>query len=82
MDCETDTLASVTWGMEWYMVRDHIWKMAAARRGYLCIGCLEGRLGFTLIRNDFANVQINEVSPVNSERLNDRLTATTSLRVN
>jgi hypothetical protein len=72
---------------EWYMVRDEIWEQAWCdrRRSWqvlpgqevLCIGCLEKRLGRTLMAGDFTDAQVND--PNNryiSERMRDRLTST------
>src|SRR5262245_59749408 len=43
-----------TWG-EVYMVHDHLWEAAgmAPDGGFLCIGCLETRLGRRLAPADF-----------------------------
>jgi hypothetical protein len=40
---------------------------------YLCIGCLECRLGRKLNRKDFTRVPINTPDRWNTDRLNDRL---------
>lgn len=81
-DCGTGTIRSG----EWYMVRDDVWQQAwrgRARKSWhgrvpgqevLCIGCLEKRLGRTLMACDFADVPINDPGRGNiSERLRDRL---------
>lgn len=39
---------------ESYMVRDEIWEEADGGKGFLCIACLEGRLGRELKPRDFA----------------------------
>ena len=45
-DCHTETLSAEGASNEYYMVRDEVWEAARmGRRGYLCIGCLEARLG-------------------------------------
>ena len=46
---------------EFYMVRDELWALAGAGDRYLCIGCLEGRLGRRLAREDFSDVRLNDV---------------------
>jgi hypothetical protein len=46
----------------------------------LCIGCLEKRIGRTLCRADFTDVPINNPN-LSSDRLRDRLAATTSFCV-
>ncbi len=52
-------------------------------RGYLCVGCLEARLGRQLHRGDFADAPLNDLSYYRpekawwhrSDRLRDRLAA-------
>jgi hypothetical protein len=73
---------------EWYMVHDAVWEQAWAGRRkswrgkipgqeILCIGCLEKRLGRTLIAGDFPEVEVNDCGKHNiSERLRARLMAT------
>ena len=60
---------------EWYMVHDAVWKAAGAPDGYLCIGCLETRLGRTLSASDFTAAPVNDPWSSRSDRLVDRLTA-------
>jgi hypothetical protein len=69
---------------EFYMVHDRIWQAARGpRHGYLCIGCLEARLGRQLHCRDFKAVPLNSLHPYwrdkawwhRSQRLRDRLTA-------
>lgn len=56
LDCKTSTLQN-----EYYMVHDAIWlKANPDRKGMLCIGCLETRLGRTLNPSDFTAAPINE----------------------
>jgi hypothetical protein len=67
------------------MVHDGIWAQSGAptRRVmdehttgcYLCIGCLELRIGRQLTAADFPDYPVNQVHPRNTERLNQRLTA-------
>ena len=46
---------------EYYMVHDHVWQAAQApERGYLCIGCLETRLGRQLQRGDSLAMPLND----------------------
>lgn len=40
-DCGFDTMA----GNEYYMVKDEVWAAAGMTRGFLCVGCLEARVG-------------------------------------
>lgn len=83
-DCNNDVTPyddygrPVEGGWEWYIVRSEIWKAASSqseRPRFLCIGCLEGRIGRKLTRADFADVEINKPGWVASERLMDRLDA-------
>ena len=72
---------------EWYMVHDRIWKESGAPTRlvmtvpgaghYLCIGCLETRIGRQLTPDDFPDYPVNEPGPWNTDRLNKRLTAWT-----
>lgn len=83
-DCGDDVMPyddygrPVEGGWEWYMVRAEIWEAAGTQDGqprFLCIGCLEGRIGRQLTRADFANAEINKLGWVASERLIRRLNA-------
>jgi hypothetical protein len=65
---------------EYYMVHDWLWKLAGMvgmDSGFLCIGCLEHRLGRELRRDDFIDAPVNDpgffVKDM-SRRLLDRLT--------
>lgn len=83
-DCGVDTSSRARFG-DWYMagigefyrVKHHIWQ--EAQRGdrepkFLCIGCLENRLGHTLTINDFTDAPINNPGVfAMSPRLRDRL---------
>jgi hypothetical protein len=72
-DCGRDTTPRTprrgTW--EWYMVHDIVWRNAGMTpEGYLCIGCLEKRLGRQLSAFDFKDLPINEFGkPSDSPRL-------------
>lgn len=74
LDCAVDTMAN----REYYMVRDEVWERAGMvdehRRGYLCIGCLEQRIGRRLTPRDFADVLVNKMfREASSARLRSRL---------
>lgn len=84
-DCGIDT--SPSWAAaaayEWYMVSDAVWRAAKGpRHGYLCIGCLEHRLGRQLDVADFIDTPVNSLGPEvehhawsqRTPRLRDRLT--------
>jgi len=82
IDCGFDTvpnddrLKRGTRKSEYYMVRDSVWKKAVSERdhgAFLCIGCLEARLGRMLTARDFTRAPINRVDRWNSPRLNARL---------
>jgi hypothetical protein len=73
---------------EWYMVKDEVWEQAwcGRRKSWhdqvpgqeiLCIGCLEQRIGRTLMAGDFTDAPVNDPNdPFNdmSARLRDRIT--------
>jgi hypothetical protein len=84
VDCGIGTLTI----HEWYMVNDDVWEQAWAGRRkswrvagqeILCIGCLERRLGRTLIASDFVPGNPNKGRV--SERMRDRLAATVTRRL-
>jgi hypothetical protein len=54
---------------ETFMVHDHLWDSAGMTDGFLCIGCLEKRLGRQLCRNDFPPLPIAKVHPWDTPRL-------------
>jgi hypothetical protein len=61
---------------EWYMVTDEVWEAAGRGGGapsFLCIGCLEDRIGRTLTSADFPDVPLNEPDGLHSPRLAARL---------
>jgi len=55
-----------------YMTTDAVWQAARAN-GPLCIGCIESRLGRTLVPDDFGNEPINQMPDQHSDRLRSRL---------
>lgn len=61
---------------EWYMVRDGLWERVAAGARFLCVGCLEARLGRRLWPGDFAAYPVNDIEfqvGLATERLVERL---------
>lgn len=55
------------------MVAHALWAAAdGPARGYLCVGCLERRLGRELTAADFMDVPLNEPLDCDSARLADR----------
>jgi len=88
-DCGIDTIHTINeWYMVYDDLWDLAWADRRKSRKYwddrphpvyfrdeiLCIGCLEKRLGRTLIAGDFTNAPVNN-SQYKSERMRDRLTA-------
>jgi hypothetical protein len=61
---------------EYYMVHDDVWSSAfSKKRGMLCIGCLESRLGKLLTKDDFTAAPLNSMNLfLGSTRLQSRLT--------
>jgi hypothetical protein len=84
-DCRAQTLSR--WARrasEYYMVDDRVWEDAGMEHhGFLCIGCLETRLGRRLNRADFTDADINSLDARwkryawwwRTPRLADRLSA-------
>lgn len=59
---------------EYYMVQAAVWHEAhPKRKGMLCIGCLEKRLGRRLTPEDFTSAPINSIKEWHSERLRSRI---------
>ena len=85
--CADCGIGTMTLG-EYYVVHDRVWQQAwdGRRKSWhgevpgteiLCIGCLEQRLGRTLLRHDFTDCPVNDPdNPTMSERLRKRLTTT------
>lgn len=70
-DCERDTHA---WhDQEMYMVVDALWEAYGAGEGFVCIGCLEARMGRELRAEDFQDVKLHQDERPRSERLSNRL---------
>src|SRR5262245_61782900 len=89
--CADCSLGTIRIG-EWHMVHGDVWEQAWAGRRkswqgrvpgteILCIGCLERRIGRTLVASDFIpDVPANDPSKDNiSDRMRTRLRFTTSL---
>jgi hypothetical protein len=62
---------------EYYMVHDELWAKAGMKNGFLCVGCLEQRLGRELIAGDFVNnfIQNDPDFSLHTPRLRSRLTS-------
>ena len=63
VDCGMGTLSAEP-GVrtEFYMVKNKLWKRGGAKRGCLCVRCLERRLGRKLRAADFTRVMMNDLS--------------------
>lgn len=62
-DCGVETNHLKAECAEWYMVWDSVWLAAdGGSVDFLCIGCLEKRLGRELIPSDFSSVPLNSLS--------------------
>lgn len=76
-DCGVDTQAI----HEWYMVHYDVWLAAAGNAWltpdsygmFLCVGCIEGRLGRSLTGDDFTSAPINTMDTPRSPRLQLRM---------
>jgi hypothetical protein len=51
------------------MVTDEVWAQAAGENGWLCVGCLEDRLGRELEPADFTQLPVNDDEETDSVRL-------------
>ncbi len=67
-DCQVDTEEL----QEYYMVHGRLWDKAGMQDGFLCVGCLEVRLGRLLTAEDFTDCLLNDISALESS---DRLVA-------
>ncbi len=54
------------------MVSDTVWNEVGSPAGFLCVDCLERRLGRCLAPDDFIVEHINEPSPWDTVRLASR----------
>jgi hypothetical protein len=86
-DCGTDTTPCTgkrgcrhkgRW--EYYMIRDAIWAACGMKDGFLCIGCIEARLGRQLASRDFVKVPINGPSSWDTPRLAERKARKAAIR--
>ena len=78
-DCGQATIGTRTAPGEWYMVHDELWAQAGMEPcgGWLCIGCLERRLGRRLVPADFKAVPVNDPDlMMHSDRLASRIRGT------
>lgn len=71
-DCGVDTGHGSNGIREYYVVQDDLWKKSRMKHddGYLCVGCLEKRIGRQLHFTDFADYPVN--SWPSSDRLSNR----------
>jgi hypothetical protein len=69
-DCGVDTYGAID--REWYHVHNEAWEsagLAVNGSGFLCIGCLESRMGRKLVPSDFDGY---DPDPRDSRRLRNR----------
>lgn len=77
VDCGVDTTPCThrrgcrhTGKWEYYMLRDDVWAAAVMDRGFLCVGCLEHRIGRRLRPSDFRrDLAVNLPNPWDTARL-------------
>jgi hypothetical protein len=79
---------SIARAWEWYMVHDHVWKSAGMPvgigpedTGFLCLGCLEIRLGRRLTACDFTEWPVNSSCASNTLRMEDRVAGLETLEI-
>lgn len=53
---------------EYYMVTNAIWNAHGCGESYLCIGCLEVRMGRMLTAQDFSDVPLNDLTVFDTDR--------------
>jgi hypothetical protein len=58
-DCRMNTTPDDPALGHWYMVTDEVWAAAGMRNGYLCVGCLENRIGRHLNGGDLQGIPVN-----------------------
>jgi hypothetical protein len=66
---------------EHFYLKNEVWNQVhSSERGFLCVGCVELRLGRRLNKDDFTSVSINRFHPGvrKSQRLIERLTTFTN----
>ena len=69
LDCHVDT-GKIG---EHYMLKDEVWdSVVNSRKGMICIGCIEKRLGRQLHKKDFNDSHINR--PASGKYFSQRLT--------
>ena len=82
IDCGTDTTPAPRrqGSQQWYMVHRHVWQAAGMPKdrvlgydetdgNFLCIACLETRLGRILTPDDFPDLPVNEPGPADTPLL-------------
>jgi len=68
-DCKVETLVTDSDDRsEYYMVEPALWGTVAEGVNWLCIACLEARLGRTLDGGDFTQCPVNDLEVDCSER--------------
>ena len=85
MDCGCETMEHGNDYDDWYMVSDNVWKQAVPhfeptqeyanlnKREFLCLDCLEKRLGRKLTKEDFLNSETTSKNKKVQKRYFDTL---------
>ena len=63
------------WQGDWFMVKDKVWQLGqrAGECRFLCVGCLESRIGRKLLADDFRRSAKVNFHPKQSAKLRRRL---------
>jgi hypothetical protein len=60
-DCGIDTLPVDAPRAEYYMIRRDLWRRHCSDARFLCVGCLESRIGRELTGWDFIDAPVNDL---------------------
>jgi len=58
---------------EYYMLKDHVWKLAGIDKGMLCITCFETKTNITLNKSHFTDYPLNTEPFMRSKLLQKRI---------
>jgi hypothetical protein len=74
-DCGKATMRTPDFMDEYYMITEELWAMTGLKPhdGFLCITCLEKRIGRQLTSDDFTDVYVNQFPFFPSDILLNRL---------
>jgi len=70
-----DASFSSGWQGDWFMVKDKVWQLGqrASECRFLCVGCLESRIGRKLLADDFRRSAKVNFHPQQSAKLRRRM---------